>query len=92
MTEEEFQTSYLNGYTNLLQPGSSAVKRTHNINVRDLPAEVDWREKASVKPFMSKLVFPAPFTLKKPLEEYSPLEYFSLIFVHFHIMEYISNL
>jgi len=48
MTEEEFQTSYLNGYTNILQPGGAAVKRTHSIDVKQLPAEVDWREKGAV--------------------------------------------
>jgi hypothetical protein len=44
--EEEFSKNYLNGYTNLLQPGGGAAKkRSHHINVKDLPAEVDWREK-----------------------------------------------
>lgn len=47
--EEEFQNYYLNGYTNILQPGGAgAARRTHNINVNDLPTEIDWREKESL--------------------------------------------
>lgn len=49
LTEEEFKTIHLNGYTNLLQPGGSAIrKRNHHINVADLPKEVDWREKGVI--------------------------------------------
>jgi hypothetical protein len=47
LSEEEFKEQYLTGYTNLLQPGGAGAsrKRTHHINVKDLPAEVDWRDK-----------------------------------------------
>jgi hypothetical protein len=44
---EEFKKLYLNGYTNILQPGGgSGKKRSDPIDVKALPAEVDWRNEA----------------------------------------------
>lgn len=56
LSEEEFKEQYLTGYTNLLQPGGAGAsrKRTHHINVRDLPAEVDWRDKVQTLPSKHK--------------------------------------
>ena len=39
----------MNGYTNLLQPGGgSAGVRSHDIDVKQLPQSVDWREQGAV--------------------------------------------
>jgi len=49
LTDEEFKANYLNGYTNLLQPGGASAKaRTHDIDVKQLPESVDWREQGAV--------------------------------------------
>jgi hypothetical protein len=56
-SEEEFVKTQLGGYTNLLQPGEGgAKKRTHEINVKDLPAEIDWRDKVIRLPITTLLM------------------------------------
>ena len=38
-----------NGYTNIVTPGNGGgAKRSHHINVKELPAEIDWREKVII--------------------------------------------
>jgi C1A family cysteine protease len=48
MTEKEFKST-LNGYVNAIKPsGGNVAKQTKPINMKDLPAEVDWRTKGVV--------------------------------------------